>query len=236
MFGISCAPEKFQKILEQVLVDCPNTVNFIDDIIVTGKTETEHDLALENVMEKIEEYGILLNQSKCVLKLTEIEFVGQRFNQNGMLPALNKIEAIRSFRPPKNCEEVRSFLGLITYVGTFIPNLATVSFPLRELTKNNAEFVWERNQNKAFNELIRLVSNVERLAHFDPHLKTRVVADASPVGLGAALLQFQNEQPKLEPNEQRYAQTEKEVSMGRGTVPNLIYSEYDSSWKRTINL
>ncbi|XP_061506861.1 uncharacterized protein K02A2.6-like [Anopheles gambiae] len=219
MFGISCAPEKFQKILEQVLADCPNTVNFIDDIIVTGKTETEHDLALEKVMEKIEEYGILLNQSKCVFKLTEIEFVGQRFNQNGMLPALNKIEAIRSFRPPKNCEEVRSFLGLITYVGTFIPNLATVSFPLRELTKNNAEFVWERDQNKAFNELIRLVSNVERLAHFDPHLKTRVVADASPVGLGAVLLQFQNEQPKviayasksLTSTEQRYAQTEKEA-------------------------
>ena len=106
MFGISCVPEKFQNILEQVLADCPNTVNFIYDIIVTRKTETEHDLALEKVMEKIEEYGILLNQSKYVFKLTEIEFVGQRFNQNRILPALNKIEAIRSFRPPKNCEEV----------------------------------------------------------------------------------------------------------------------------------
>lgn len=223
VFGISCAPEMFQKILEQILADCENTVNFIDDIVVTGGSEAEHDLALDKVLKKLNEYGILLNQSKCAFKLTEIEFIGQRFNQNGMVPSQSKIEAIQSFRPPRSCEEVRSFLGLVNYVGSFIPNLASISFPLRELTKNNSTFVWEQGQEQAFNELIRLVGNIETLSHFDPKLRTRVVADASPVGLGAVLLQFHQGHPEGDPKvvayasksltstECRYAQTEKEA-------------------------
>ncbi|XP_062558121.1 uncharacterized protein K02A2.6-like [Armigeres subalbatus] len=219
VFGISCAPEMFQKVLEHILADCENTINFIDDIIVAGESEVEHDLALQKVLKKLRDYDILLNQSKCAFKLTEIEFVGQRFNQNGMIPSQRKIEAIQSFRPPKSCEEVRSFLGLVNYVGSFIPNLATISFPLRELTKNSASFIWESDQERAFQDLIRLVGNIETLAHFDPQLKTRVVADASPVGLGAVLLQFHEALPKvvayasksLTATECRYAQTEKEA-------------------------
>lgn len=35
-------------------------------------------------------------------------------------------------------EEVRSFLGFVTYVGKFIPNLATITEPLRKLTKKKS--------------------------------------------------------------------------------------------------
>lgn len=219
MFGISCAPEVFQKTLEQILSSCDHCINFIDDIIVAGRTEQEHDEALKKVLHKLREYDILLNQSKCQFKLSEIEFVGHRFGAFGMAPSQSKIEAIKSFRAPKTSEEVRSFLGLVNYVGAFIPDLATVSFPLRELTKAQSIFKWEHEEQEAFDHLVSLISDEKNLAHFDRNLKTRVVADASPVGLGAVLLQFYEGIPRvvsyasksLSETERRYAQTEKEA-------------------------
>lgn len=209
----------FQKVIEQILADCPNTINFIDDIIVVGKTEEEHDRALQKVLTKFRDYGILLNQSKCAFKLSEIDFLGHRFSKQGILPSEDKVKAIRNFRNPTTGEEVRSFLGLINYVGAFIPDLATISFPLRELTKNNEPFKWGTDEQTAFEKLTGLISQVGNLSHFDPKLKTRVVADASPVGLGAVLLQFHEGNPKvvsyasksLTDTEKRYAQTEKEA-------------------------
>ncbi|XP_058456797.1 uncharacterized protein LOC131434165 [Malaya genurostris] len=115
VFGISCAPEMFQKVIEQILSDCKNAINFIDDIVVVGSTEQEHDEALRDVLDKCRDYNILLNESKCVYKLNEIDFLGHRFNQQGITPSQSKIDAIASFRSPNSCEEVRSFLGLINY-------------------------------------------------------------------------------------------------------------------------
>lgn len=209
----------FQKVLEHILAGCANTINFIDDIIIAGKTEEEHNKALEVVLEKLKQNGILLNQTKCAFKLSEIDFLGHRFNKDGMAASPSKIEAIRSFRAPSTGEEVRSFLGLVNYVGAFIPNLATISFPLRELTKQNAVFCWGTQEQKAFDYIIEQMTQIGSLAHFDPKLKTRVVADASPVGLGAILLQFFEGKARvvcyasksLTDTEKRYAQTEKEA-------------------------
>lgn len=136
-----------------------------------------------------------------------------------MTASPDKIDAIRSFRSPTTGEEVRSFLGLVNYVGSFIPNLATISFPLCELTKHNVPFRWTEEEQNAFDFIIDQMTCVGNLAHFDPKLKTRVVADASPVGLGAILLQYFEGKPRvvlyasksLTDTEKRYAQTEKEA-------------------------
>ncbi|XP_058817423.1 uncharacterized protein K02A2.6-like [Topomyia yanbarensis] len=219
VFGISCAPEIFRKIIEQVLSDCDNCINFIDDIIIVGKNEQEHDKALRKVLDKLKDYDILLNQLKCAFKLTEIEFLGHHFNKEGMTPSQSKVKAIKNFRLPESCEEVRSFLGLVNYVGAFIPNLATISATLRELTKDKAVFKWGSEEESAFQHIVHLIGRVETLSHFDPKLKTRVVADASLVALGAVLLQFYEGEPRvisyasksLTDTERRYAQTEKEA-------------------------
>lgn len=219
LFGISSASEQFQKIIEQLFSSCGNTVNFIDDIIVFGKTEQEHDVALQEVLKVVKSNDILLNKNKCAFKMYEIDFLGHRFNKNGMSPAQSKVKAIRNFRTPTTGEEVRSFLGLVNYVGAFIPDLATVSAPLRELTKNNVAFQWGSAEQEAFDRLLLLIGRPSSLSHFDAKLSTRVIADASPVGLGAVLIQFLEGVPKvvsyasksLTETERRYAQTEKEA-------------------------
>lgn len=221
MFGISCAPEMFQKIMEQILADCENTVNYIDDVLIFGATEQEHDEALGRVLKALKSRGVLLNQTKCVFKVTEVMFVGHHLSAAGIRPAEEKTEVLKSFRTPANAEELRSFLGMVTYVGRFLPDLATVTAPLRDLIRKEVHFDWKGEHDQAFEQIKIMISKVENLHYFDNDLPTRLIADASPMALGAVLLQFsaKDGSPRLisyaskslSSTEKRYCQTEKEA-------------------------
>ena len=134
MFGISCAPEMFQRVMEQILSGCDNVVNYIDDIMIFGATEEEHDRALEKVLLVLKKRNIILNHDKCIYKTSKIEFFGNLMTPQGISPTNNKIEVLTKFREPRTPEEVRSFLGLVTQVGRFLPDLAAKTAPLRQLT------------------------------------------------------------------------------------------------------
>jgi len=108
---------------------------------------------------------------------------------------------------------------LVTYVGKFIPDLASHTDPLRKLLKTESKFTWGEAEKNAFNNLKNLLSKVPKLSYFNPKHRTRVIADASPVALGAVLLQFKvDNEPliitftskALSEVEKRYYQTKKE--------------------------
>lgn len=165
---------------------------------------------------------MLLNKDKCVFKVTSLDFLGHTISSEGIQPSSKKIEALKKFRPPTSQEELRSFLGLVTYIGRFLPDLATTTAPLRDLTHSGIKFVWGSDQERAFTTLKGMISDVKLLRFFDNSLRTRVIADASPVALGAVLIQFKgstDDAPRLisyaskslTPTERRYCQTEKEA-------------------------
>lgn len=225
MFGISCAPEHFQKILERMLLPCEGVINFIDDIIVFGSSEEQHNARLQKVMHTLKQNGVLLNKSKCMFNKSKIEFLGHELSSEGIKPLNKYVKTIASFREPKSVEEVQSFLGLVNYIGKWIPDLATVTEPIREILRHKlskhadiTEF-WKDRQANAFAELKRSLSSLRTLGFYDPHDKTQVIADASPVGLGAVLIQYDMHGPRviayghksLSDVEKRYCQTEKEA-------------------------
>lgn len=219
MFGINCAPEIFQKLMEQMLSGCDGCLNFIDDVLVFGRDQMEHNDRLNKAKETLCEKGIILNDEKCIYGVSKIKFLGHILSEKGIAADSDKLEAIRNFREPVTGEEVRSFLGLVNYVGKFIPNLATLTEPLRLLVKQKQKFVWAKEQQRAFAELKRHMSNPATLGYFDVDDRTQVIADASPVGLGAVLIQMNESGPRiisyasksLSDVEKRYAQTEKEA-------------------------
>lgn len=117
-----------------------------------------------------------------------------------------------------NKEETRSFLGLVTYVGKFIPDLADVTEPLRSLMKKDIKFMWGPDQEKSFRRLKENLATIPTLSYFNPKYRTRLIADGSPVALVAFLVQFVNSSSQvvsfasksLSEVERRYSQTEKE--------------------------
>lgn len=220
MFGISCAPEIFQKTMESILAGLEGVIVYLDDIVVFGSTQEEHDKRLQALLKRLQEYNVLLNKEKCIFGAVEIEFLGHVLSEKGVSPTESRIEAITKFREPKTVAELRSFLGLITYVGRFIPNLAAKTAPLRMLLRTGVAFSWKEEHRNAFDTIKQAVSDIRILGFFDRKDHTKLIVDASPEGLGAVLLQ-ENEDGQnriisfaskaLTDLERKYFQTEREA-------------------------
>lgn len=218
-FGMNCASEVFQSVMERMLAGIPGVKSFIDDILVFGPDKESHDRALKAVLERLEESGMTVNKHKCEFAKTEVKFMGHQLSDKGISPAAEKVDAIRQFRNPESVEELRSFLGLINYLGKFIPNLSTLTAPLRELLCKEKRFKWEDRHTLAFENIKDEVANPRNLGYYSPLDETILIADASPVGLGAVLLQEKQGKKRaicyiskgLSTTEQAYAQNEREA-------------------------
>ena len=81
--------------------------------------------------------------------------------------AADKVKAVVEARVPESVSEVRSFLGLVNYSGRFIPDLATLSDPLRRLTKKDVEFQWGPEQAEGFQKLKNELARAEILEYYD---------------------------------------------------------------------
>lgn len=192
---------------------------YIDDAIVYGSDHEEHNMRLEKVLLKLKEWNVALNEEKCVYGVTEMDFLGHTLSADGIKPDKDKLESIQNFRAPRNGEEVRSFLGLVNFVGKFLPDLATLTYPLRLLTNQGRKFEWGTTQQKAFAKLKEHLTDPKTLGYYDIDDRTQLIADASPVGLGAVLIQVNEHGPRiiayasksLSDVEKRYAQIEKEA-------------------------
>ena len=120
---------------------------------------------------------------------------------------------------PKSASDVRSFLGLANYSSQFIPHFATLSEPLRRLTRKETPFKFGPEKKKSFEFLKQKIAEACTLAYFDKNAPTKIITDASPVGLGTVLVQEQDSawtpvcyaSRSLTGCEQRYSETEEEV-------------------------
>ncbi|XP_038063208.1 uncharacterized protein K02A2.6-like [Patiria miniata] len=215
MFGINAASEIFQSAVAQLLTGLSGCRNVSDDILVYGKDQQEHDRNLKAVLDRLQSHNARLNKSKCKFAQPEVKFYGHTFSGDGIAPDPKKIEALINATAPKNAKEVKSFLGLASYVSRFIPNYATVTNPLRALTHQDSKWKWEQEEISSFNELKSILTNTNVMVYFDPRKPTDIIVDASPVGLGAMLSQdgkiVSYASRTLSDVESRYSQTEREM-------------------------
>ncbi|XP_048774395.2 uncharacterized protein K02A2.6-like [Ostrea edulis] len=220
MFGISSASEIYQRVIGQVIQGIEGVRNLSDDIIVYGTDEVDHNRKLTKVLDRLAEKGLTLNREKCKFGLSKIVFLGHVISSEGIRPDQEKVQAVSETRTPTNSSEIRSFLGLANYCGRFIPNFSTIAAPLRELTRKSTHWRWTQKHQDAFDMLKKALASAEALAYYNPKAETRIIVDASPVGLGAILAQKQPDglfkpiaysSRSLTDVEQRYSQTEREA-------------------------
>ena len=192
-----------------------------DDIVIFGSNEQEHNQRLEKVLDRLETSGLTANLEKCLFRQPEIEFYGVKFSKEGMSLCASRKEALMNSTPPKNASEVASFLGAAGYSARFIRNFSAIAEPLRELThlKKNERFAWKEKHQLAFDELRRALKG-NAVAYFNPNSETQVEVDASPVGLGAVLVQKHPDgsnrvvayaRRSLSQLERKYSQVEREA-------------------------
>jgi hypothetical protein len=134
-FGVSSAPGIFQRIMESLLQDIPGIAVFLDDILLSGKTEAEHLVTLQEVLSRLSKAGLRLQKSKCKFMVSEVQYVGYRINASGLHPLPEKVEAIQAAPTPTDVTQLKSYLGLLGYYGKFLPNLSTMLAPLYRLLR-----------------------------------------------------------------------------------------------------
>ena len=181
-FGINSASEVFQRAMEQIFAGYPCAV-IVDDIIVGGNGEQEHDVNLKKVLDRAREVNLRLNPQKCKFRLNEVSYVGHIFTSKGLQPDPAKTKAITEMLPPDNVTALQRFLGMINYLGKFIPNLSELSAPLRELTCKNTEWCWFKQHQDAFEDLKHRISGPPTLKYYDVQKPVTLTCDASQFGL-----------------------------------------------------
>ncbi|XP_011437820.3 retrovirus-related Pol polyprotein from transposon 297 [Magallana gigas] len=219
-FGLSSAPEEFQRKQHEVLEGLQHTEVIMDDILVYGSGETmddairDHDFHLQALLQRAREVGLKLNKEKLKLRLTSVKYMGQILTSEGMCPDPDKVKAVVEMPRPKNVKDVQRLIGLVTYLSKYLPHLSETCEPLRRLTVKDTLWHWESQQENAFKAIKQLVSTEPVLKYYDVNEEVTIQCDASEVGLGATLMQ--QGQPvayaskALSQTEQRYAQIEKE--------------------------
>ena len=186
-FGLSCAPAIFQRIIEQTLADIRGVACYLDDIIITGKTEKDHMINLQKTLERFKDNGFRLRKSKCSFIQTSLAYLGHIVDKDGIRLQANKVEAIQKMPMPKDHKELRSLLGMINYYDRFLPGLATKCACLNDLLHKDKKWHWTKNHAKAVQVVKETLSSVDTLTHYDPKLPLTLSCDASPVGVGAVI-------------------------------------------------
>ena len=220
-FGINSAPEVWQRKMHEIADLLEGVEVVADDFLVCGSGEsyeeavTAHDQNLVNLLERARQSNLKLNKKKLRLKLTEVQFIGHILCKDGLKPDPKKIEALVKMPAPVDVKDVMRFLGMVQYLSKFIPNLSTITVPLRRLTDKGADWIWSPEAEKAFQDVKMLLVKAPVLTYFDPKLPVTIQCDASEKGIGAVLMQ--NGKPvayssrAMTRTEQNYAQIEKEM-------------------------
>ena len=186
-FGVASAPAVFQRAMDSILQGIPHVICYIDDILITGATVAEHDSNLDEVLRRLQEYGVRLKREKCSFFKESVEYLGHCISAEGAHTTKEKTQAMLEAPEPKNLQELRSFLGLLNYYGKFIPNLASLLHPLHQLLKKDQKWQWSQKCSEAFVEAKKKMTSAPVLAHYDPKLPIVLAGDASAYGVGAVI-------------------------------------------------
>ena len=176
--------------MSRIFGDIPQGLNQRDDILIGMRNWKEHNETLGSVFQRAGDYGITFSKSKCHFGQTQITFYGYQFDQEGLKPTPEKVQAIYEYEPPRSKTEARSFLGMTGYLSKFISRYASLMKPLRDLTRTEIKFHCGPTKDKAFQEVKGAITSKDNIAFFNPKLPIMVHVEASyNEGLSVGLFQ-----------------------------------------------
>ena len=192
-FGLANAPPHFQRIMTRIFGDIEGLVVYIDDITIASDNEESHLVAVAEVFSRCRSNNIKLRLDKCELFQPKVEFLGHVVTPNSISIDRDYKHRCLELKKPTNVAELRRFMGMIGWIGRFIPHLGTYTAPLNSLRKKSRKWDWNKKCDEAFFALRDAVRDAKILGFPLSGEPFIIECDASNMAVGAVLLQKQND-------------------------------------------
>lgn len=220
--GFKNAPSIFQKMMDKLLGDLSGkgVEVYLDDIVIHTKTRKEHEGLLREVFNRLRKNNLYINIKKLQLARKEVNLLGIKVNGTIQKLLRESQKDIQEYPRPENVKSLRRFLGKMNFYSPFIKNMSVIAVPLYEKTGKYTKFEWTKEMEDSFNKLKETLA--KEIYLYLPNYNKRFIleTDASDTGLGACLMQCDNNgrkvpirwaSRKLTKAEKNYGITEKEL-------------------------
>ena len=164
-------------------------MNYLDDTGTFNNNLPEHIQTNLAVLDCFNNHGVFLNLNKYLFHQQEMNFLGVDVLDKGFEMEKPKVEAIEEWKPPKNVQGVREFVGFCNFYCHFIKLFSEIAHPLHNLTKVGQLWTWGEKEQHAFDMLKQIVTEALVLIHTDPDKKFQMETDASSYAYGTVLSQ-----------------------------------------------
>ena len=189
-FGLRNAAQTFQRFIDEVLRGLPYVHPYIDDILIASDNKIDHVKHLEEVFNRLSNFGLTINSSKCEFGQTSIKFLGHMIHSDGFTPLVDKVTAVVNFPPPNSKKNLQRFAGLINYYRRFIPNCASILQPLTDLLRGSTNDIQLSPEALiAFEKIKEALQQCTLLTYVSPDSSISISVDASDIAIGAVLQQ-----------------------------------------------
>ncbi|BHF78347.1 hypothetical protein SprV_0602146000 [Sparganum proliferum] len=166
-FGLRNASQTFQRLVDRVLRRLPFVYAYIDDILVASSAAEEHMEHLATVFDRIQQFGVVLNPSKCVFSVPSSEFLRHLVDSNGIHPLPSKVATIRDFPPPSSKHQLQRFLDMVNFYCRFLPHCADTILPLASLLSGSkGSLKLSADALAAFEKVKTVLAEATLLTHF----------------------------------------------------------------------
>ncbi|CAK1583105.1 unnamed protein product [Parnassius mnemosyne] len=193
-FALANAPAVFSRLIIIVLGRLGNDVaTYLDDVMLPTVSVDDGLKLLESVLQLLSEANLKLNLSKCSFLKKSANYLGHDITAGTIRPGQDKIRCVAEYKNPRNVHEIRQFIGLTSYFRKFIRGFAEIARPLTQLTKKNIEWNWGPDQESAFQTRKERIVVRPVLGIYDRRARTELHTDASKLGLGGILMQYQTD-------------------------------------------
>lgn len=219
-FGMKNAAATFQRLMNFITCELEGCVVYIDDLVIYSDDWETHIKRIRALFKVLRKAGLVINLRKSDFAQAKVVYLGHEIGLGQIAPKRANVEAVTTFPAPRNKRGIRRFLGLVGYYRRFIKNFSDLANPLTNLLKKDVKFMWDNECQQAFEKLKATLITYPLLHSPDFSLPFCLATDASDTGLGAVLLQEDNDgtshpvayfSKKLLPAERRYSTIEKEA-------------------------
>lgn len=192
-FGMESAVSCYQRFMDKKLEKIDEAGAYVDDVDVSTQGTFAHHLkVLEDVFKVMRECNLKLNPKKCEFGVSDFVHLGKNIKKGCSSPSQEKVNDLLKVKIPRTKKDVKSFLGVVGYYCSYIPNFSKLTAPLSDLTKKDRpnNVIWTDECNTCF-EKLKIILVSKPVLYAPDHSKRFILqCDASNRAVGMVLSQI----------------------------------------------